>query len=610
MAHPCPMERLPPESDSEGAGWPEWIPDSRERLANWDVAWAGRLRQSACRPRLDTFFSRMVMMTSDYSGWDAPREAMRIFAPQVVANPDVQFVRSCDWGSQQHKVLCVESTMFTEGSNCVFRDMQDRMHEKSRKHIAQLAPGKSNKMPLKEAVRNNQMIEEFLLKNRGWAVPIGASSWCSMHQQCCPVNPLWLWREMRANSSEAHAVLAQRQQDVPEPWWVTKIPPSRPSLGGDLPATGPPAKRFKKSCTGLFEDDADFDFPNFDFEADDVQEPRCISVSGLTCTDWCLGGKKTRFGGVSEQYHAAWLADRMTCAEYNCEDVSFSECSSKYPVVEKQLVPLKETHTTVFVKVCPSILGFPSLRERTFAANVAQGRQVWVGPSDKDDIMAAFLKFYGATCSLTGEVYLQADLEELKEMVRCAVRRRRKALPPSFESTFNGEMEDLLVKMCPPGAVQRKVEHETHRLEFPKEKRFLFSDIDHHAGKGPLSTGKFPVMLTHGSYWNYSQKRFASRKEEFSAQGVDMYESLAGKRGISPMAAVFADLDDRHQQVLNGNAIHVPAFAAWMMFVLGNIMPVEAFHQMSPMIKNSDAADDSNDAQEEEEEEEMAAQEQ
>ena len=54
-------------------------------------------------------------MTSDYSGWDAPREAMRICAPQVVANPDVQFVRSCDWGSQQHKVLCEESKMFSEG---------------------------------------------------------------------------------------------------------------------------------------------------------------------------------------------------------------------------------------------------------------------------------------------------------------------------------------------------------------------------------------------------------------------------------------------------------------------------------------------------------------
>jgi len=169
------------------------------------------------------------------------------------------------------------------------------------------------------------------------------------------------------------------------------------------------------------------------------------------------------------------------------------------------------------------------------------------------------------------------------------VRRRRKALPYTFELDFDGKMTDHLVKMGPPGMLQRKAEYDTLRETLAEGDRFVLADLDHHPGQGIKPSKLFPVQLTHGAYWSYDQERLTTRKEEFSAQGVDMYERLAGGRGISPMAALFDRYEDRHQQELNGNAIHVPSFVAWMFFVLGHIVPVEDFHRIAPAITDADA---------------------
>ena len=148
-------------------------------------------------------------------------------------------------------------------------------------------------------------------------------------------------------------------------------------------------KRFRKVGTATFEN-----FLEDDTGSDKLVIPRCISVAGLTCTDWCPGGSQRRGAGVSEQYHSVWLGDRLVSADNNSEDIAFSECSDRYPLVEKQAQPLKDTHKVVGIKISPHLIGFPVMRARVFGAAINRAKMVWVGPSTVPEVTEDVLRMF------------------------------------------------------------------------------------------------------------------------------------------------------------------------------------------------------------------------
>ena len=64
-----------------------------------------------------------------------------------------------------------------------------------------------------------------------------------------------------------------------------------------------------------------------------------------------------------------------------------------------------------------------------------------------------------------------------------------------------------------------------------------------------------------------------------------MFPGLAGQRGISPLAQIFENFRDQDLRFLAGNAIHIPAFAAWILFCAGNVVSRETYSRLPMPMK-------------------------
>ena len=106
-------------------------PESAEELGQWDDFVCSKLVNLGTAERaLDTMKAGVVMY-SDYSGMDFPREAARIAIPGLARHvgrdvPVVEHVRSCDWGDVQKRVLRAQSQQLSPNS-CVFENIAQRL---------------------------------------------------------------------------------------------------------------------------------------------------------------------------------------------------------------------------------------------------------------------------------------------------------------------------------------------------------------------------------------------------------------------------------------------------------------------------------------------------
>ena len=187
------------------------------------------------------------------------------------------------------------------------------------------------------------------------------------------------------------------------------------------------------------------------------------NIAGLVCTDYTpLGKRKGLSGaGVTEPVHEVWRAEREFLARQSLEDWYFTENSSAYRVEQKQASDLKKTHEVKYITICPTQLGFPIRRRRMFSFGFDKSRWVWVG---KDDVQADYESVFGASCCLSGDVYLQAGQQEIKSFVENEAARRKTTLPQGFE---NLPMSALLTQLLPPGAIVRKGQYD--RLKADRE---------------------------------------------------------------------------------------------------------------------------------------------
>eukprot|EP00969_Alexandrium_andersonii_P156964 6938578-Alexandrium_andersonii.AAC.1 len=89
--------------------------------------------------------------------------------------PNIQYTHACDWGTHPHDMLVEMANEFDQGSSCVFRDIADRLDPAAKKMLAELAPEKG--CSAADGVKQNSLILDFLLRNKDWALPPGASSY-------------------------------------------------------------------------------------------------------------------------------------------------------------------------------------------------------------------------------------------------------------------------------------------------------------------------------------------------------------------------------------------------------------------------------------------------
>lgn len=130
-------------------------------------------------------------LTSDYSGFDCPREAVRLghlaVSREIGACPTPKYVRACDVGGLQQKILCEYANKFDAGESCVFQDINARLPEEARRVLDELEP--SAGASFAECIKARQAQHTFLVDNKQRLFHESSESWCLVHKKMCLTLP-------------------------------------------------------------------------------------------------------------------------------------------------------------------------------------------------------------------------------------------------------------------------------------------------------------------------------------------------------------------------------------------------------------------------------------
>ena len=534
-------------------------PESAEELGCWDDFVTNVLMEAGFFPQLSKNLGRGILVNSDFSGFDAPRESLRVMAAVLGANekwpassmPRVRFVRACDSGQSQQRCLQLQSEMLDEGATCVFQDVRGKFDQDTLDWLEQASPTKA--MTASQARAANKTVADFL-HSSGAIFSRECTSYL-LQRRKCPAFVLPGLQNPEVFAQEGLASVSGARRGAPAAWWE---------------------ERLTQQPSGQSEDDP-------------LPRPISCNISGLICTDYTfLGKRKGHIGaGLTQPCHEVWCSERKYLACNNLEDWFFTENSSHYPVQTHQVEALAESHGVQHVTFCPSDMGFPMRRRRMFSFGYTHEHWAWVGPQSQAEVQSAFASMFCRDVQLTGDVYAQADPELLQKFVVARVKQRRTHLPAGWE---NMAMEDYLTALLPLGAMVRKSAYEKLRQEREGLAGNFLADLDHNATCGPASGPLMPALDTHANIYSWQCQRLFLGQELLQAQGVDMFPSLAGARGLSPLASVFNRFEDSALRFFAGNGIHVPAYAAWLMFCMGNVRPREELSLLPRQMPDADDA--------------------
>ena len=136
-------------------------------------------------------------------------------------------------------------------------------------------------------------------------------------------------------------------------------------------------------------------------------------------------------------------------------------------------------------------------------------------------------------------------------------------------------------------------------LEVDDSEAFI-CDIDHHCGTKGNSFGKiWPTLLTHGSVMMLKDElgdcKMATGLEHFFAQGFPMFPLAESKVPRCSLFGILNSLPARQQKLLAGNSMHLCVQAAWMLYVLSNIVrrPSDEFDRGLPAPEGEEPDNDS-----------------
>ena len=213
-----------------------------------------------------------------------------------------------------------------------------------------------------------------------------------------------------------------------------------------------------------------------------------------------------------------------------------------------------------------------------------------MGPQTDEEIQREFTQLFARTCELTGDVFaLAAEADILKEVNRRLVLRGLTPLK-SLPDQMNLE---LLLDTLPPGAKQRLEQYLGVKKDFEGIGGACLCDVEQWLSKGKSGVGPyFPCQLTHGTVVSLALLRSFLGAEHVAAQGFHIFPQTSDKYS-SVMADVIKPLSEKDIKELSGNAMSLPAWAAWVAYVCSNTARIV---DMKPMAETSMAARGSSNA--------------
>ena len=522
--------RLGPSSVSELVrGWPlQIVQGLRETHGDDD----GHIYRLCAHQR--------IRFITDYSGMDCPRQAWEEFmkslkeSEPLAHNMDFRFCRSCDIGDTQTSLLVAMAKADAESplrkSPCHHTSIAGRLPMKARNYIVSAAP--DPEAPLEDRIAGHQHIREWIWANRSWVFPANATSECAVHPgQRCPAFP---WGDS--------------DDDEPGP----QATRSRTGRGRSTRAT----------------------------------------ISGVTCVAWSQQGLQEGPGHASEIPHWIWHSERRVMALRRAEDIGFFECTKRYPVVERLVEGMADTHRVVYIRFGSWLMGWPHERFRLLAALINHLTMLWVGPTDQNMIERDFLLRFGRRTLLAGSSLLTASTEERFEYYAELANNR----PGQKGAKFTGaelrewSPDELKLRLGPAGWLERFIAWEEQRdlYHVPLPGRDFMADLDqwpehgkHNKPKnrdGAVRFGagnRWPTQLTHGSIAALAGDggwRLATPKEHLAALGVPVHDPQNRLLGF------LSELGVPHHRIkmLAGNGMHLHLIGAWLAYVLSNTIPKPA----------------------------------
>ena len=474
-------------------------------------------------------------------------------------------LRACDIGQlPQHVLVSLANLEPNEHKRmCVFADVVQHCAPQAVSWLRAAAPGED--CSADEAKKAYSTILKWLLANRSWVFPLDGKQECLVHKQQCPVCPLAAWSARVKHLQERSTAFKSQKRkfqavadSLPEGSAAAQVQEGQDSLASGSASSVSVGPGESDECDNAC-----------DLEG---ERPLSVCFAGVTCDGWSSMGLQKRYSHDSELPHSVWVAERIARAQQSVEDLAFVEFTSKYPAEDKLSAPMSGTHRVLHLKVDPQAFGFPVSRPRMFAACLNLETIVWAGPENwKDD----FADKFQTPCALSGDVLFLATPEQrachYKEMAK--QQRNFKASQKAWEELSD---QELLASTLSPGQQQRAQKYlaARERMEGPNGS-YLF-DVEHHLEARNMGGPLWPCLLTHGCVVSAPRRgrlRIATPAEHLGAQGLHVLPAACEDNAQSPLAPILLKLKGHQMKQLSGRGVHVAVLAAWMTYILSNIVP-------------------------------------
>ena len=262
-----------------------------------------------------------------------------------------------------------------------------------------------------------------------------------------------------------------------------------------------------------------------------------------------------------------------------------------YDVVRQQAERLSASHTVVYIRAGPDGLGFPHSRNRTLSADLNKKTMVWTGPEKPAEICADFFRLFQRRCVLDGSAYFHASNAEVNAHASARASKSKRSLPVDFETM---PMQEYVHCMLSPGTLARFQIY----LEQAARRSNMVDDFLFDVGKtdGYNYTGRLvPNLQCSGQVYSTLKKRLMLPMERLACQGLDMYSELSGGRSLSPWYQILSQRSDCNLTQMSGNALHIPLFTMWMMYVFGNTVWRTDYYAIDRRFEKSQEQEESDD---------------
>lgn len=300
------------------------------------------------------------------------------------------------------------------------------------------------------------------------------------------------------------------------------------------------------------------------------------NIAGTQCTPFTEFGRRMGLGDPDTESWNIWSSH---CGQLRY-DVTVLENSKQFPLeeFERTLWPAK----VVSIVIGPTALGWPLQRQRLFASAINQDTYIWCGPPSGVGVLAEFMSIFGARVMVDAAFFEGRDTPEQRDKFLREICRTRGTWPQA-----GGKLS--VIELLPPGErrnlqrLQELIARQPSRFvgELGKSVADLSQNPDMRLRCGKL----FPPLMKSSKLCvcGPSDAEFLTPSEVNFAHGWASIP-VRGNEAFRRASSSLSGLTIAEQQSLSGNAMHLPTFAAWLLYTAANIFPKSAINTLSPQI--------------------------